>query len=52
MVRQEVVLVPDSVGTEENKRKQNLSSAGETRPPPPARTYQPPVLGMVQAIPT
>jgi len=41
MVLQEVVLVPDSAGTEGKKREENPSSVGETRPLPPAGTYQP-----------
>jgi len=43
MVPEEVVLVLDSVGMEGQKKEENLSSAGETRPPPAARAYQPPV---------
>jgi len=43
MVLQEVVPIPDSVGTEGQTRKEILSSSEETTPTPPARTYQPPV---------
>jgi len=43
MVLKELVPLPDSVGTEGKKREDNLSSAGEPSPPPPARTFQPPV---------
>ena len=43
MVLQEVVPAPDSAGAEGKKREENLSAVGEPSPPPPARTYQPPV---------
>ena len=41
MLLQEVVPAPDAVRTEGQKWKENLSSAEEITPPPPARTYQP-----------
>jgi len=43
MVLQEVVLVPDSAGTEGKKKKENLSFAREPSPLPPACTNQLPV---------
>ena len=42
-VLQEVTPVPDSAGTEGKKKEENLSFVGDLSPPPPVRTYQPPV---------
>ena len=41
MVLQEVAPIPDSAETQGKKKEENLSSARDPSPPPPARTYQP-----------
>ena len=43
MVLQGAVSIPDSVGTEGKKRKESLSSVGETGPSTFARSYRPSV---------
>jgi len=41
---QKTVPVPDSAGTDEQKRKGNLTFIGKVNPAPLVRPYQPPVL--------
>jgi len=44
MVLQEVIPIPDSTGTEGQKKKEeSMSSTEEATPTPPTRSYQPPV---------
>jgi len=43
MVLQEAAPVPNSPGIEGKKKEENLGSARDPSPPPPARTCQPPV---------
>jgi len=44
MVLQEVIRVPDSIGTEGKKKKEeSMISTEEATPTPPTRPYQPPV---------